>query len=216
MLIKQLIFCVLALFWASTLHAQTPLAWDMVCEVTEVTVNELVSETEAIRPGDMWTTLVPRPPEGEPPTATGDLPEGGKGSFWDLIEQMFCSHSTPFGVIETGTATQSRFILEDGTTDALGADSIGDIFSVGDLDINRCGTGLRDTDGQTLESHLFPPEEINLEDWAEKDCFAEGTKTGTGESMQMIGLIVLTAQIDVLSRRIDVPAGDARCIDHSD
>lgn len=213
MLHKRLICFLLALFWASTLHAQTPLGWDMVCDVTEVTVNGLVSEAEAIQAGDRWITHLPAPPEGEPPTATGDLQDGGKGSYWDLVEQMFCSHSEPGGEPITGTATQSRFILEDGTTkDAVGGDSIGAFFSVGDLEITRCGTGLRDADGQTLESHLFPPAEINLEDWAEKDCYAEGTKTGTGESMQLIGLIVLTAQIDVLRRRIDVPAGDANAL----
>jgi hypothetical protein len=164
-------------------------SWDVLCTITEVEVNGEASDTAEIRPGDSLREIIPLPPRGAPPTVEGDLENGGKGAYWDLENPIECQHLPTDGDAGGGLAGASRAITENGPSDAVAADSIGFAFKVGEWDIGRCGFGLRDDEGETLDTHDELPEAINLSQWEQRDCFVEGTSSVTDDQILARGRI---------------------------
>ena len=178
--------------------------WDILCTVTEVEVNGEPSDTAEIRPGDRIRETIPLPPPDTPPTVDGDLENGGKGAFWDLENPIECRHLPQEGETSGGTAGASRVITENGPSDAVAADSIGYTFKVSEWDIGRCGFGLRDDDGDTLDTHDELPGAINLAQWNQRDCFVEGTSSETGDQILARGRIKVVGNGDSALKLIAV------------
>ena len=153
--------------------------YDLVCNIEQVTEDGQAVDTQDIRPGDRVIVRVPVPLDSAPPSATGEF-EGGEGAYWDLVNQVECTHIRDNDVRASGVADQSRAITENGLVDAAGWDSVGNFYTSGNIDFQRCAGGVRDANGQNLTTHLKFPGQLRLIDWVQKECAMEGISRLTG------------------------------------
>ncbi|MDX1554602.1 MAG: hypothetical protein R3212_01105 [Xanthomonadales bacterium] len=182
---------------------------DTVCEFYSVTVNSQPVQQGDIVPGD-WMILSAEAPVDRPPTNGQPIP-GGAAVYWDLDRQNQCSLVPPNAAVTSGEADLSRAIVEDALFDAVGWDSIGSFFTVGGSEITRCGMGLRDDDGATLDVVNFP-DPLTLDGWTTNVCYFEGTVDSQVITALGVGELLVERDGESSDVTIDVPYGDEQAL----